>query len=194
MVENTGVDPTFSDQGEAVPEHYLALLYGLSALVLGAAVWSAMAVLFGPWSLLAAPGLGWLIGWASRHGGRRADTSVRTMAWLLSLAGTLGALFLQCAFSVTQTSPDAGFQIRVVGAEYGRLFTEPPWFGSFTICFALGGTWRALRDRPRRRPGPRPALSDLSERVPATRGAAVRAETTLRPRASAARGSDSRAA
>jgi hypothetical protein len=135
-----------------VPEHFLALLYGSAALVLGGAVWSAMPPLFGGWSLLAAPGLGWLIGWSTRHGGRRLDAFVRTAAWLLAASGAVLALFAACAFLVTQSSPDAGFQIRVVGAEYLRLFAEPPWFGSLTVVLALGGTWRSLRVRARRRP------------------------------------------
>jgi len=135
-----------------VPEHFLATLYGLCALALGASVWSAMAVIFGPWSLPAAPAMGWLIGWACRHGGRRMDSLIRATAWLLALLGALIALFAFCAFSVTQTSPDAGFQSRVVGLEYLRLFSEPPWFGSAALLLVLAGAWRALGDRNRSRP------------------------------------------
>lgn len=134
-----------------MPEHFLAALYGLCALALGAAVWSAMAVIFGVWSLPAAPAMGWLIGWASRHGGRRMDPLIRATAWLIALLGALVALFAFCAFSVTQTSPDAGFQPRDVGLEYLRLFSEPPWFGSVALLLVLAGAWRALGDRSRRR-------------------------------------------
>jgi hypothetical protein len=150
-VENPSVDHSLADEGEVVPEHFLALFYGLLALALGATVWSAMAAVFGLWSLSAAPGLGWLIAWACRYGGRRPDTSVRVTAWLLGLAGVLVALFAFSAFSVTQTSPDSGFQLRAVALEYVRLFAEPPWFGSAAVLLALAGTWRALRGRPLRR-------------------------------------------
>jgi len=146
--ENTAVNSGAVGKSEVIPEHFLALLYGLGALVLGAAVWSAMAVLFGLWSLLAAPGLGWLIGWACRYGGRREDSFIRTSAWLLSAAGALSALFVQSAFSLTQASPDAGFQVRAAGLEYWRLFADPPWFGSATLLVALAGAWRALRVGP----------------------------------------------
>jgi hypothetical protein len=138
------VNPSFGPEGEVVPEHFLASLYGLFALALGAAVWSAMAAVFGAWSLPAAPGLGWLIAWACRYGGRRTDTFVRAAAWVLACAGALIALFAFSAFSVTQTSPDSGFQIRAVGLEYLRLFTEPPWFGSAALLLALAGPWRLL--------------------------------------------------
>jgi hypothetical protein len=124
------------------PEHFLALLHGFFALALGATVWSAMAAVFGVWSLPTAPGLGWLIAWACRYGGRCADTVVRATAWLLALAGVLLALFVFSAFSVTQSSPDSGFLLHAVGLEYLRLFAEPPWFGSAAILLALAGAWR----------------------------------------------------
>lgn len=133
------------------PEHFLAALYGFFALALGATVWSAMAAVFGAWSLVAAPGLGWLVAWACRHGGRCADTVVRVVAWLLAIAGVLLALFAFSAFSVTLGSPDSGFRLHAVGLEYVRLFAEPPWFGSAAILLTLAGAWCALRDGPLRR-------------------------------------------
>lgn len=139
-----------------MPEHLLASLYGISALALGAAVWSAMVALSGPWALPAVPGLGWMIAWACRYGGRRTDTFVRALAWLLGLAGVLLALFAFSAFSVTQTSPDSGFQLPAVGLEYLRLFAEPPWLGSAAVLLALAGARRALRDRPTRQTTARP--------------------------------------
>jgi len=140
------------------PEHFLASLHGIFALALGVAVWSAMAAVFGGWSLPAAPGLGWLIAWACRYGGRRTDAFVRVAAWLLALAGVLLALFVFSAFSVTQGSPDSGFRFHAVGLEYLRLFAEPPWFGSAAVLLALVGTWRAVRDRPARRVTAHPTL------------------------------------
>ena len=150
-VEDPLVDPCLTEEGEAGPEHFLASFYGLLALSLGATVWSAMAAVFSLWSLLAVPGLGWLIAWACRYGGRRTDTFVRAAAWLLAVAGVLLGLFAFSAFSVTQTSPDSGFQVRPVAFEYLRLFAEPPWFGSAAVLLALAGVWRALRDPPSRR-------------------------------------------
>ena len=158
------------------PEHSIALFYGVLALALGAAVWSALAALFGVWSLPAAPGLGWLIAWACRYGGRRADTRVRAAASLLVFAGVLLALFAFSAFSVTQASPDSGFQLREVGLECLRLFAEPPWFGSAAVLLALAGAWRAVRDRPSRRTGARterePMLAVAAARPRAPRAAA----------------------
>jgi hypothetical protein len=150
VVEDPVVDPSFMAEGEAVPEHFLAWLYGISALVLGAAVWSAMVAVSGPWALPAVPALGWMIAWACRYGGRRTDTFVRVVAWVLVPAGVLLALFAFSTFSVTQTSPVSGFQLPTVGLEYVRLFTEPPWLGSAAILLALAGAGRALRDRPAR--------------------------------------------
>jgi hypothetical protein len=163
-VENACVNPSFLEEDEVVPEHLLASLYGLCALALGATVWSAMAAVFGAWSLPAAPGLGWLIAWACRYGGRRTDAFVRSAAWVLACAGALLALLVFSAFSVTQTSPDSGFQIRAVGLEYLRLFAEPPWFGSAALLLALAGTWRVLDERRSRR-GVRPL-----EQAPARSG------------------------
>jgi uncharacterized membrane protein len=145
------VDPT-------VPEHFLAGLYGFVALALGAAVWSAMAAVFGAWSLSAVPGLGWLTAWACRHGGRRTDVFVRAVAWLLALAGVLLALFAFSVFSATLGSPDSGFRLHAVGLEYLRLFAEPPWFGLAAVLLALAGAWLALRDHPRRRATGRPVV------------------------------------
>jgi hypothetical protein len=142
-------------EDEAGPEHFLASFYGSFALLLAAAVWSAMAAVFGPWSLPAAPGMGWLIAWACRYGGRRADTFVRATAWLMGFAGTLLALLVFSAFSVTQTSPDSGFDSRAVALEYLRLFAEPPWFGSAAVLLALAGVRRALREGPAPRTGRR---------------------------------------
>jgi hypothetical protein len=156
------------------PEHFLASLYGILALVLGTTVWSAMAAVFGQWSLLAVPGLGWLIAWACRYGGRRADTVVRVAAWLLALAGVLVALFMFSAFSVTQSSPDSGFRFRAVGLGYLGLFAEPPWFGSAAVLLALAGAWSALRDRPSRRATARTVL-DLECTVADARPRASRA-------------------
>jgi hypothetical protein len=147
-----------ADVGPVGPEHCLALLHGMVALALGATVWSGMAAVFGVWSLSAVPGLGWMVAWACRHGGRRTDTFVRVAAWLLAIAGVLLALFEFSAFSVTQGSPDSGFRLRAVGLEYLRLFAEPPWFGSAAVLLALAGAWRALRDRPARRESVRPVL------------------------------------
>ena len=141
-----------------LPEHSLASLYGFFALALGATVWSAMAAVFGVWSLLAVPGLGWMIAWACCYGGRRTDAFVRAVAWLLALAGVLFALFVFSAFSLTQSSPDSGLRLQAVGLEFLRLFAEPPWFGAAAVLLTLAGTWRALRDRPPRRATARPAL------------------------------------
>ena len=174
MVDNPLMDPSFTEEGEAGTEHFLASLYGVFALALGAAVWSAMAVVFGPWSLLAAPCLGWLVAWACRYGGRRTDTFVRANGWVLALAGCLAALFAFSAFSATQASPDSGFPLRVVATEYLRLFTEPPWFGSCSVLLVLAGAWRALRD-----PSPR-CRADRSGRSPvrALEAAGARAART----------------
>jgi len=155
-VDNPFVDPSFNKEGEAGPEHFLASFYGISALSLGATVWSATAAVFGLWSLLAVPALGWLVAWACRHGGRRTDTFIRAAAWFLALAASLLALFAFSAFSVTQTSPDSGFQIRAVASEYLRLFAEPPWFGSAAVLLALTGAARALHDPPSGRTAARP--------------------------------------
>jgi len=140
-----------AEADRTVPEHFLALLYGGFALALGATVWSAMAAVFGVWSLPAAPGLGWLVAWACRHGGRRTDAFVRSAAWLLALAGVLLALLAFSAFSAAQGSPDSGFRLRAVGLECLRLFAEPPWFGSAAVLLALAGARRVLLDRPSRR-------------------------------------------
>ena len=145
------MDTSSAEADPTVPEHFLASLYGILALALGAAVWSAMAAVFGVWSLVAVPGLGWLIAWACRYGGRRTDAFVRAVAWLLALAGVLLALFAFSAFSVTQSSPDSGFRFHAVGLECLGLFAEPPWFGSAAVLLALAGARRALRDRPARR-------------------------------------------
>jgi hypothetical protein len=91
--------------------------------------------------------LGWMIAWSCRHGGRRADTFVRAVAWLMALAGALLALFTFSAFSVTQTPPDSGLRLQSVGLECLRLFAEPPWFGSAAVSLALAGAWSALCDR-----------------------------------------------
>jgi hypothetical protein len=147
VVENLSMDTFSAEPRQPVPEHFLASLYGVFALVLGVAVWSAMAAVFGTWSLPAAPGLGWMIAWSCRHGGRRADTFVRAVAWLMALAGALLALFTFSAFSVTQTPPDSGLRLQSVGLECLRLFAEPPWFGSAAVSLALAGAWSALCDR-----------------------------------------------
>ncbi len=168
------MDTPSAEAGRIEPEHSLATLYGILALVLGATVWSALAALFGVWSLPAAPGLGWLIAWACRYGGRRADTMVRATASLLAFTGVLLALFAFSAFSVTQASPDSGFQLHVVGLECLRLFAEPPWFGSAAVLLALAGAWRALRERPPRRNGgrtgrePMLAIAGARPRTPRT--------------------------
>jgi hypothetical protein len=160
MVENPSMD-TPSAEVEVDPAasvHFLASLYGVFALALGAAVWSALAALFGVWSLPAVPGLGWLVAWACRYGGRCADAFVRVAAWLLALAGVLLALLAFGAFAVTQSSPDSGFRLHAVGLECLRLFAEPPWFGSAAVLLTLAGARFALRDRPIRRANRRPAL------------------------------------
>ena len=173
-VENLSMDTSSAEVGQIVPEHFLASFYGILALALGAAVWSGMAAVFGVWSLPAVPGLGWLIAWACRYGGRRADTMVRAVAWLLALTGVLLALFAFSAFSVTQASPDSGFQLHAVSLEYLRLFAEPPWFGSVAVLLALAGAWRALRDRPAPRATARPVLESMLT-VAGTRPGAPRA-------------------
>ncbi len=161
-----------ADVAPSVPEHFLAALYGLFAIALGATVWSAMAAVFGVWSLSAAPGLGWLIAWTCRYGGRRTDAFVRVAAWLMALAGVLLALLVFSAFSVTRARPTrASDSARLVSGTSG-LFAEPPWFGSAAVLLALVGTWRALRDRPARREDARPArepthiVTDTRSRVP----------------------------
>jgi hypothetical protein len=162
--------PAEPDPFEA--EHFLAALYGAGAIALAATVWSGMAAVFGAWSLPAAPGLGWVIAWACRYGGRRTDAGVRATAWLLAIAGVLLALFEFSAFSATQGAPDSGLRLQAVGIEYLRLFTEPPWFGSAAVLLALAGTRGALRDRPARRVNARlvresrPIVADARLRAP----------------------------
>jgi len=156
--EDLSMETLSAEVGQPVPEHFLSSLYGIFALALGATVWSAIAAVFGAWSLPVVPGLGWLVAWACRYGGRRTDAFVRVAAWLLALAGVLLALFVFSAFSATLASPDSGFRLHVVGLAYLGLFAEPPWFGSAAVLLALVGTWRALRDRPARRAAGRPAL------------------------------------
>jgi len=147
MDENPRMRPSIVEQEEIVPEHFLASLFGTIALALAALVWSGMAAVFGPWSLPAAPGMGWLIAWACRYGGRRADSVVRVTGWLLALAGALLGLLAFSAFAATQASPDSGLGLDAIGAEYLRLFAEPPWFGCLAVLLTLLGAARALRDR-----------------------------------------------
>jgi hypothetical protein len=152
------MDTLSSENDPIVPEHFLASLYGVIALALGATVWSAMAAVFGVWSLPVAPGLGWLTAWACRHGSRCPDAFVRVVAWLLALAGALVALLAFSVFSVTQGSPDSTFPLHAIGLEYLGLFAEPPWFGSAALLLTLAGARLALRDRPLRRAAARPAV------------------------------------
>jgi len=173
VAENLSMDTLSAEADPIGPEHFLAALYGIFTLLLGATVWSAMAAVFGVWSLPAVPGLGWMIAWACRYGGRCADTVVRATAWLLALAGVLLALFVFSAFSVTQSSPDSGFLLHAVGPEYLRLFAEPPWFGSAAVLLALAGAWRALRERPARRATARPVLELARAAADARPGASL---------------------
>ncbi len=177
-VENCWMETRLDPADPIVPEHVLATSYGILALVLGAAAWSGMAVVFGAWSLPAAPGLGWLIAWACRHGGRRGDGFVRVAAWLLAPAGAVLALLASSAFAVAQGSPDSGFGLRSTGAEFARLFTEAPWFGSAAVVLTLAGARFALRDRPSRRAAARPSLDlarAVGDRPPASRASGERA-------------------
>jgi hypothetical protein len=146
--ENDVVASVPGSDPDPVPEHFLALLYGSAAVLLGAAVWSGIGVLSGLWSLLAVPGLGWMIGWSCLHGGRREDTFIRLSAWALTVLGAVLALFAQSAFAVVLGSPDSEFQTHAAVLECWRSFAEPPWFGSASVLLALFGTSRALR-RPR---------------------------------------------
>jgi hypothetical protein len=176
------MDAHSSEVDPVVPEHFLAWLFGALAICLGATVWSAMAAVFGPWSLPAAPGLGWAVAWACRYGGRRSDAFVRSVAWLQALAGVLLALFAFSAFSVAQTSPDSGLRLHAVRLECLRLFAEPPWFGSAAVLLVLAGAWSALREPPRRgspahpvlglvgtEGGPRPGAPEPAKVEPASR-------------------------
>jgi len=144
------MDKPIAETDPPAPEHFLAVLHGLAALVLGAAVWSALAALFGPWSLLVAPGLGWLVAWACRYGGRRPDGFVKGAAWLMAPAGVSLALLAFSAFSVTQSPPDSSQRLRSIGVVYAGLFTEIPWSGSVAVLLALAGAWFALREGPAR--------------------------------------------
>ncbi len=139
------MEPLFETSEEAVPEHSLAALHGLGALVVGAAAWSGAAAVFGPWALPAAAGLGWLVAWSCRYGGRALDTPIRVIAWLLSLAAVLSGLAALSVFSVLQAAPDASLDPRQEVAGAWSLFAEPPWFGSAAVLLALVGAGRALR-------------------------------------------------
>lgn len=145
---------------EVVPEHFLAFLYGVGGMLLGTAVWSGVAVVYEPLSWLLAPALGWMVGWAARYGGRRADPPIRATAILLSLCAALAGLFVTSAFASTQVSPDAGFQPRQAWHEYVRIFLEMPWLGDVVVVLTLVGAWWALRVPARpgtRAPVPGPA-------------------------------------
>lgn len=177
------MDASFAEADPTPPEPFLALLHGCFALLLGAAVWSAMAVIFGAWSLPAAPALGWMIAWACRYGGRRSDALVRAEAWLLALGGIVLALFAYSAFSVTQSSPDSGFRLQAIALECLGLLTDPPWFGSAAVLLALAGARRALRAGPPRRASARPVpeSSGAAERVgPGSQGAGIGMESGSR--------------
>jgi hypothetical protein len=139
------MDDLFAAPEEAVPEHSLAALHGLAALVVGTFAWSGAAALFGGWSLLAAPGLGWLVAWACRYGARRMSAGVRAIAWSLSIGSALAGLAALATFSVLQASPDAGLDGRGVAEAAWSLFAAPPWFGSFVVLLVMPGTSRALR-------------------------------------------------
>ncbi|HVP14313.1 MAG TPA: hypothetical protein VMS88_02140 [Terriglobales bacterium] len=145
MAENGFVAFFSASEPEPVPEHFLALLYGFAAVLLGAAVWSGIGVLSNLWSLLAVPGMGWIIGWSCLHGGRRGDTFIRASAWVLTVLGVVLGLFAQSAFSVVLGSPDSEFQARAAVLECWHSFAEPPWFGSASVLLALFGASRALR-------------------------------------------------
>ena len=155
----------------AVPEHFLATLCGVFALALGAAVWSAMAAVFGAWSLAAVPGLGWMVAWACRYGGRRADAFIRSVAWFLAIAGVLLALLVLSVFSVTQASPDSGFRSHEIALEYLGFFAEPPWFGSAAVLLTLIGARRALRGRSSRPEVARQVSEPVSGSARTRRGA-----------------------
>lgn len=129
---------------EPVAEHFLAVSYGLGAALLGAAAWSGAAAVFDGWALLAAPGVGWLAGWACSYGARRPDGFSRAASWVLGTVGILAGLVAYCAFSVVQAAPDSGLTPGLLGTELVALLSAPPWFGSAAVVLALAGVPRAL--------------------------------------------------
>jgi hypothetical protein len=135
---------------EPAAEHFLAVLYGLAAALLGACVWSGAAAVFDEWSLPAAPGVGWLAAWACSHGARRPDGFSRSASWILGALGIASGLLAYCVFSVAQASPDSGLRADILWSEYLRLLYAPPWFGSAAVLLGLAGVPRALAGRQRR--------------------------------------------
>lgn len=125
-------------------EHYLAVFCGLGGALLGACVWSGAAAVFDEWSLLGAPGVGWLAAWSCSYGARRPDGFSRSASWVLGTAGIVSGLAAYCAFSVAQASPYSDLRADIVGGELLRLISAPPWFGSVAVLLALAGVPRAL--------------------------------------------------
>ncbi len=158
------VDDLASDPAPPVTEPFLGAVYGIGAALLGAAVWSGLAVLWEIPALLATPAMGWMVGWATLHGGRRPAPVIRALAYALSAGAAFLGLAWFCAFVVTQTSPDAGFQPAAVSAEYLKLFVEMPGTGTLAVLLSMAGAWRAVQG-PRAkaarawasRPAPSPA-------------------------------------
>ncbi len=128
-------------------EHYLAVFYGLGGALLGACVWSGAAAVFDEWSLLAAPGVGWLAAWSCSYGARRPDGFSRSASWVLATAGIVSGLAVYCAFSLAQASPYSDLRVDAVGGELLRLISAPPWFGSVAVLLAIAGVPRALAGR-----------------------------------------------
>ena len=148
-VENTVVDPSNDTGAAPAGEHFLAVLCGLGGALLGALAWSGAAALFDEWSLLAAPGIGWLAAWSCSYGARRPDAFSRSASWVLGALGVVSGLAAYSAFSVAQASSGSGLPAGLVGAELLRLLSSPPWFGSSAVLLALAGVPRALPGRPR---------------------------------------------
>jgi hypothetical protein len=138
------MDPSRGPADPPVPEHFLAVSYGLVAGLLGASVWSGFAAVFDGWSLLVAPGVGWLTAWACSYGARRPDDFSRSAAWVLAALGIVVGLVAYGAFSVAHASPDDGLTAGALGTELLRLVSAPPWFASAAVLLALAGVPRAL--------------------------------------------------
>ena len=145
------MDPRHDRMDEPAAEHVPALLPGLAAALLGALVWSGAAAVFNEWSLVAAPGVGWLAAWGCSHGARRPDDFSRRASWVLGALGILAGLLAYCAFSAARSAPGSGLTAGVLAAGWFGLLAAPPWFGPAAVLLALAGVARALagqRTRP----------------------------------------------
>jgi hypothetical protein len=125
-------------------QHARGMVFAFGGMLLGAAVWAAIAIAFNRMFAMVGIGTGALVAWAYQKGAGKADLTGKVIAGLMTVLAVAIGNVLFTTWAVAQARPDIGFNLAIGLATTIGLIGDDPRDAIVSLLFGLVGAWVAV--------------------------------------------------